>query len=486
MSQNNIPLTGFVKKTISPIDGVREGMAFLLEGDTISFFDDGVTEEISLIASALKHVAGVKEPIDALVECSLPAKRQQAVFHVKGRPSVKGKAQSFRVIEYAAWPEEANLSELRTASFTGPCIDSFKPMQCSIKADTLEVSIPSPESTKTCGGTAEILGRSVTLESIAGYRFSWDRRELVFASAIKATVCDADLEFLRELYLTIRRAIEFCIGRSNLEISVSLDFDKALVSGKYVAFHDPTAIPDELDGLDKRFVRADDIGEGLSLLLESICSQRIENPSFSSSRHDSNILTRAKVIELTAAFESEFAHAFPEGVVHSKETQRARKKAEARIREIEECLVGEDEEPPADLLNEVVFFSECEKLRRKAIEALKNAMDDASRKVKSELQKALDEILRDSLQSRIKYTLEESAPQVSDACKRKIDLPDNNIGKAIADARNTIAHGSEGEELLLDNARGEYLMLRRLVFAMRLERAGFESNEVERLVELMP
>ena len=485
MQQSNAPLTGFVRSATPSIDGVEEGMAFLLEEGTVSFFDDGITDEVSLMASAFEHVAGLREPIDAFVECSLPAKRQKAVLHIKGRPSVKGKAQSFRVIEYAAWPEETNLSELKTVSFTGPCIDSFKPMQCSIEASTLEISIPSPESTKTCGGTVEILGRKVTLESIAAYRFSWSHRELEFNSVIKANVCGADLELLRELYLTVRRAVEFCIGRCNLEISASLDFDKSFASGKYVAFRDPAAIPDELDGSDEQFVRADDIGEGLSSVMEAIRSRDIENLSFSSSRRDSNILTRTKIIELTAAFESEFARAFSEGVVHSPGTQRARTEAEAKIREIAERLVEEDEEPLTGLLNDAAFLSEYERLRGRAIEAIKSAMDDASGKVKSELQKALAEMLRDSLQSRIKYALEKSAPEIYDACKRGIDLPDNNIGKAIADARNRIAHSSEGEELIR-NARGEYLMLRRLVFAMQLERTGFESREIERLVKLMP
>lgn len=460
-------------------------MAFLLEGNTISFFDNSIDEENSLLPSAFEDAARIREPIDALVECSLPTRCQQAIFHVTGWPSIKGNALLFKVTEYVTWPEEANLNKLESVSFTGPCINSFNPKQCSIALDTLKVSIPSPETTKISGGTAKILGRNVTLESIAGYRFSGDRQELVFTSTVKANVCDADLKFLRELYLTVRGAIEFCIGRSNLEISASLDFDNALVSGDYVAFRDPAAIPNELDGFNEQFVRADDIGESLSLVLEAICSKKIEHLSFSSSRYDSNILTRTKVIELTAAFESEFAHTFSEGVVHSERTQRAREEAEVKIREISERLMEESEEPPADLLNEAACLSEYERLHERTIEAIKSAMDDANRKVKSELKKVLNEMLRDSLQSRIKYALEKSAPEVSDACKRGIDLIDNNFGKAIADARNKIAHSSEGEKLIY-NARGEYLMLRRLVFAMQLMRAGFENCEVERLVMLMP
>lgn len=249
-------------------------MAFLLEGNTISFFDNSIDEENSLLPSAFEDAARIREPIDALVECSLPTRCQQAIFHVTGWPSIKGNALLFKVTEYVTWPEEANLNKLESVSFTGPCINSFKPKQCSIALDTLKVSIPSPETTKISGGTAKILGRNVTLESIAGYRFSGDRQELVFTSTVKANVCDADLKFLRELYLTVRGAIEFCIGRSNLEISASLDFDNALVSGDYVAFRDPAAIPDELDGFNEQFVRADDIGESLSLVLEAICSKK--------------------------------------------------------------------------------------------------------------------------------------------------------------------------------------------------------------------
>lgn len=178
-------------------------MAFLLEGNTISFSDNGITDKVSLMASVFDHVAGPRAPIDAFVECSLLAKRQKAVFHIKVRPSVRGKALSFKVSEYVAWLDESNLSELKTVSFTGLCIDSLKPMQFSIEAGTLEASIPSPESTKTCGGTVEILGRKVALESIAAYRFPWRHRELEFSSVIKADVRGADSEFLRDLYLTV-------------------------------------------------------------------------------------------------------------------------------------------------------------------------------------------------------------------------------------------------------------------------------------------
>lgn len=34
-------------------------MAFLLEGNTVSFLDNGITDEVSLMASVFEHVAGV-------------------------------------------------------------------------------------------------------------------------------------------------------------------------------------------------------------------------------------------------------------------------------------------------------------------------------------------------------------------------------------------------------------------------------------------
>ena len=74
--------------------------------------------------------------------------------------------------------------------------------------------------------------------------------------------------------------------------------------------------------------------------------------------------------------------------------------------------------------------------------------------------------------------------KVSEACRRGLCLSDN-IGQPLADARNKIAHGAEGERLL-ESARDEYLMVRRLVFAMQLKRLGFDDDEVARLVKLMP
>lgn len=164
---------------------------------------EAINDKVSLIASVFKHVVGLKEPIDAFVEYNLPAKRQKAVFHINGKPSARRKVLSFKVSEYATWADGSNLSELRTVSFTGPCIYSFKPVQFSIEAGTLEAPIPSPESTKTCDGTVEILGRKVAPESIAAYRFSCSHRKLEFSSVIKADVRGADLEFLRNLYPTV-------------------------------------------------------------------------------------------------------------------------------------------------------------------------------------------------------------------------------------------------------------------------------------------
>lgn len=485
MPNDDTPLMGFVREMNPQIKGIRPNMAFLLDGPVVSFFDSNIPENAAVFSSLSKHFEEGKAEADSQVMCYVPAKRQRAIIHVSGRLMLEGEAQSFRVIEYVVWPDCACLDELNEISFTGPCIDSFKPVQFSLSMETLDLSIPSPEMTKTRGGVAKVLGRDVRLESTVGYRFSFNRRELSFTSALKAIVNGSDLSFLGELYLAVRSSVEFCIGRSNLDIKASLHFDKALTLGEYVSFRTSSAIPDELDEPSQNFVRADDIGEGFSLILEAICSHLIEHPSFSSSRRDSNLLTRAKVIELTSAFESEFNRDYSEGVLHSNKSRRAREEAAAILREIEGGLTEESSESPESFLGEFAFLLESDRLRDKVVAAIEAAMTNANKRTRSKLREARKEMLRDSLQSRIEHALENTPSEVADACKRGIALPDGGgIGKAIVDARNAVAHSSEGRELI-HSARGEYLMLRRLVFAMQLERAGFESCEVARLVRLM-
>lgn len=52
--------------------------------------------------------------------------------------------------------------------------------------------------------------------------------------------------------------------------------------------------------------------------------------------------------------------------------------------------------------------------------------------------------------------------------------------------RNAAAHGWTSEtEVSLADARAEYLLVKRLVFAMRLKRMGFADGMIARLVRCM-
>lgn len=484
MSSDKVPLTGFVSSVASSLDLVRPGMAFIAEGASISFFDKGDVGNSAIIINTLGFIPGKSDSVDSLVECHITSRRQRAIFHILGRPSVQERVLSFHVAEYLTWPEGAELDEIDTLRFTGPCVDSFIPRRANISLDNLTISIPGPEDTKINEGTAAIQGKEVSLDAVAGWRLLGSS-ELRFSSALRAHVDGVNLSFLGELYRSIRTSLEFCVGRHNIAIEVSLDSERGirwLIPGSYVVPKSKTAIPDEYDGNDRQFVRANDIGEGFAKLLQASSTHDIAHPSFALSRDDVNILTRSKIIELTSAFEGEFHLLFPEGVKHSGKTRRSRDEAIATVRRI--CEEALEEDGFVDLAFEALLQIEMEGLRGKISELIRSASREAKKQVRKELDRAIVELERDSLQSRIKYALESLPSKVSEACRRGLCLSDN-IGQPLADARNKIAHGAEGERLL-ESARDEYLMVRRLVFAMQLKRLGFDDDEVARLVKLMP
>ena len=95
----------------------------------------------------------------------------------------------------------------------------------------------------------------------------------------------------------------------------------------------------------------------------------------------------------------------------------------------------------------------------------------------------IDHVGDDSLQARISHVLKTMSNPVVAACKKQLGVVEKGFGKKLMDVRNAAAHGwiSEAEVSLAD-ARAEYLLVKRLVFAMRLKRMGFADETIARLV----
>lgn len=448
-------MLGRVARCSSPIDNVEPGMSFRFDDETLTIFKHEPPRSEQLIRTLLSQLGDRGQPVDSLVSCEVSATGERVVFHVTGRPGYRGGSVLLGVRDYWMLRRGVKSEDVTLVAYSGPCVDSF----CPLRGEALKfgdsggaLGIPGLEETRLNGGQSEVAGRSLSVDTAVGWRMDW-LRSITIEATLRIFTEGVDYEFLHTLYIGVSRALRFFLGRVNASLACSLFADEGDGYGKvgeFIVCHGRLYVPDEYDGRRERFVRAEDVGERLASVIQACSAGAINYPAFAMTREDANIITYAKVIELTAQFEKSFKRAFPQGVNHSERTKRAQNQAR-------------------DALN-----------RARETEG----MNADARRILSHL---ADHVLEDNLQARISASLKGLPESVAAVVKREINAVADRgeVGERIASVRNSIAHGLEFKHDLGD-IREEYLLLTRLVFAFRLKEFGFDEKGVARLLECVP
>lgn len=454
-SGGTVPIIGRVAELSTPINNVGPGMSFRFNGKTLAVFGHEPLGAERLSGIFFDGLLDRGQATDSFVSCDVSATGERAVFHVTGRPGFRNGSVLLGVCDYWVLRGGAELGDVALVAYSGPCVDSFCPLRGAKAEDDgrgLSLRLPALHETVLSGGSAEVAGRQISVETVVGWRLD-ALRTVTIESSLRVFSEGADYEFLHALYVGVSRALRFFLGRGNVVLSCSLlasEGGSRRKIGDFVACHGKLYVPDEHDEPKESFVRAKDIGEGLAPVIGACSSGAIDHPVFAETREDANIITYAKAIELTAQFEKEFRETFPDGVAHSPR----KLKAQEAVRSVLEDA-GKAE-----------------------------GMNSASRKILSNLAPHIGD---DNLQTRISSSLKDLPEPVVAVAKRGVEkaAARRDVGERIASVRNSVAHGLVFRYDLAD-VREEYLLLTRLVFALRLKGLGFGDEDVARLLKCMP
>lgn len=438
---------GFITDCSKPIDGIKIGMAFAFEGSVLSVYD-GKPLSQSEQASMAFNAFWKREKVNAFFTCRLLSLGQSAVFHASGTIGVHGCELRFPIVDYWILSNDKKLEDVNEIAFAGPSVDSFCPMTYVELGNDLSLRIPALGETKIECGACAVGGIGVSFSTFCGWKGKISEG-IEFESVLVASPdCSIDYEFLKDLYIAVCGALRFCLGRGNVSLDVRLrerDGKRFSTIGKFVACHGRMFVPDGRDGLEGCFVRSRDIGESFSQIIGFFDSEGCESPALDRDRDDASIITYSKVIDLCAAFEEEFECVFEGKVEHSSSTERRYEKVRAALLELAEGLSSDE---------------------KRIVKRLAGHVQD------------------DNLQARIDHTLKKMPDSVVVACKKQLEISEKGVGKKLMDVRNAAAHGLTSKVNLAD-ARAEYLLVKCLVFAMRLKRMGLAEESIARLVRCM-
>lgn len=456
MNERSAPLiNGIINSLSIPLKYIEPGMLFHFDGKTLHIFPykaDEDTKNIWLYDVLFDNF--FEDPLDSsngdiLVNCTTRPTGDSITFHVAGKPGGNENEIKLSVLAYWTIDNSYELSDVSSLHFTGLCIDSFNPMtniQFRRTDEYSEIAARASSQNSIDLGTAHICNTDLTISSETTWRYE-PMKGIGFKSFLICNVHSLDYTLLKSIYTNITSTIQFCLGRNNTNLAVELytgDEANRHTIGTFAVPHDKTSTPDELDEAHACFPRAKDIGLYFGIIVTAFSNSVLNAKELALSRHDANIITYAKIIELTSSFEKEFRELYPEGVKHRTKTLREMELAKQAIMEAAEKLTSQP------------------------------------KRILTRLSERIDE---DSLDARIRYSVRTLSKDVSTSVFKStgININYSQLGKKITELRNDIAHGNKPRHKL-KSVTDEYKLLVKLILAMRLMRLEIPEGEIARIV----
>lgn len=447
----NVDVVGQIVSISQEIKGVQTGMSFSFDGHTLRLFSShGLSSEV--FNSGLKNIMlSQKMSVNSIITGRTFPGFDDICFHACGFAAIDGAAIALPVCYCWSFTSGHSFADVAMIRFFGSCIDSFYPQGREIINEDGTLIIPSESEKNLAGGDATIEDSSISFL----FSSSWEgspMSSINFFSFIGALAENMDSSKIEYLYQAVVCALRFCLGRSNADCELSLYMATEQGRYKYIGhfWHSGAAaeVSDERDDPWNCFIRAGDICDNFGSLVQAFLERKIDRSAFAISRADSNLLTNAKIIELTAYFEKLFSKYFPDGVKHSQKTV-------SQIRHV----VAEFERVKSNLNSEE---------KRRVDRCISHIRDD------------------DNLQSRILHAFKNLDPAVCKACvsRLSVDQNDKDSGRNIQTLRNDIAHGNV-PKIALEDVCDEYHFLLRLVRALELLNIGMDVTDVASLVKLI-
>lgn len=444
-----LPAYGTIETISNPIERVEPSMHFSFDGKRIIVYLDEPLDQNRLLDLCFCDAAEGRTEINAIIEGRLRHSGKKITFHVACRPGFDERSIHLGVIAYWVLDEGFSLKDVDAIGFSGLCVDSFCPMkgiQYELDGDRRSLVVTTSPDDVIDLGTAVVCEKEVSLSCEAFWTYE-PFQQIKFASVLRCRVGQIDSTFFKAIYVAIASSLRFCLSRGNVDLGVTLyaDGPDGIESiGDFTAVHGKMYVPDEYDAPEAKRVCAQEIGRYFGKIVEAFDSGVFGGSELSQNREDASIITPSKIIELTSSFEHEFLALYPSGVEHGDKTNQ---------------------------------------IHNQVREAVSKAEKDVSSDSRRLLRKACEIALNDSLESRIRHVAFSLPDNVSQVTYRGLEEceADKSLGYKIATARNDIAHGNELSYKLRD-LRGEYRLLARFVFAMRLMRLDIPDDDVARIM----
>ena len=242
-------------------------------------------------------------------------------------------------------------------------------------------------------------------------------------------------------YLYYRQNINF----NNIELLSRDKKGRYLVIGQMTMWVHDIVEPEE-DYVKKHYIDYNSIKMIDDKILQAIIDEKIFIRHIPENEIKRNQVTPQSFVIVSSAFEWEFSQLFPDGVKHR----------DAKINQIEEIK--------KDLLQ---LFNNYNKQKKKIID------------------KILENIGKDNLESKLIYTNEElkdvSEIFLQHLCGLNHIENKNKIFTNLQKLRNDFAHGNMEIDIDSDGFVG-IIYLERLVYAMQLKRFGLDDNNIKKAI----
>ncbi len=255
-------------------------------------------------------------------------------------------------------------------------------------------------------------------------------------------------EFLIQLYHLAKNLIMLLCNRNNFIINnvKLLNLKKQLNDVcNFTSLEDKNILKDNKRVLEKNFLSYDLIKNNINKIFQDLADKKIYLDHIPISRKNGLIITNARFLLITAAFEWEFERKYPEGIKHKNKTIEARE------------LVKEH-------LN-----NQINKNTGKAKEIFKYLLDDVDNDTLSSKFNHAYGHMEDILKNYTKNLYEEN--------KEKFDCI--KCGERIAKQRNNFAHGNIEQEFIGTSIL-DINLLEKMVYLLQFSHYDIDMNDIKK------
>lgn len=262
-------------------------------------------------------------------------------------------------------------------------------------------------------------------------------------------------EFIISLYHIIISFIEFLCYRKNIKINEITLFepnnDIYSPIGKFKDLNNNSEYIEKERIIKKNYITYETFNNNIGKLLQDLADNKIYLRHIPLSNSDGSIITEARFILITAAFEWEFKRKYPNGIKHNEKTINAREQVKEQFKEHIKNNIGRIKDIYKSLEKWIEFDRFAEKFCQ-AYKDLHNMIDDYAKKLYKRNNEEFD------------Y---------------------KKSGRRLSEQRNNYAHGNLDKEFIGESVL-DLIVLERLIYSIQLSHYNLnEENIMNALDQLL-